>query len=144
MAASNVFSGARARFKVGNNIIGFAGGVSGSESIDYEPVDVLDLLEVKEFVPVAYRATLSAQIFRVIGASLKKLGIFPQNIGSPNNILTSGDLTCVIEDTITGSTMAQFEACKASEHAFDVTARGIVSENVNFVTIRMKDEFDIP
>lgn len=140
MAASNTFSGARARFKVNGNIVGFAGGVSGSEAIDYEPVDVLDLLEVREFVPVAYRATLSAQIFRVIGQSLKEQGIFPQEA----NILTSGDLTCVIEDSITGNIAGQFEACKASEHAFDVTARGIVSENVNFVTIRLKDEFDIP
>lgn len=138
--ASNVFSGARARFKVDGVIVGFAGGVSGSESIDYEPVDVLDLLEVREFVPVAYRATLSAQIFRVIGKSLKQLGIFPKE----DNILTSGDLTCTLEDKLTGNTAAQFEAVKCSEHAFDVTARGIVSENVNFVTIRLKDEFDVP
>lgn len=140
MAAPNVFSGARARFKVNGQIVGFAAGVSGSESVDYEPVDVLDLLEVKEFVPVAYRATLSAQVFRVIGKSLKALGIFPKE----EDILTSGDLTCTIEDRLTGETMAQFEECKAQEHTFDVTARGIVSENVNFVTIRLRDEFELP
>ena len=139
MASGQTFSGARARFKVDGVPVGFAAGVSGSESIDYEPVDVLDLLEVKEFVPVAYRATLSAQIFRVIGSSLKRIGIFPQE----QNILTTGDLTCSIEDKLTGETMAQFEQCKAQEHTFDVTARGIVSENVTFVTIRMKDEFDL-
>ena len=138
--ASNVFSGARARFKIDGNIVGFAGGVNGSESIDYEPVDVLDLLEVREFVPVAYRATLSAQIFRVIGQSVKALGIFP----TEENILTSGDLTCAVEDVLTGNTMAQFEACKAQEHSFDITARGIVSENVTFVTIRLRDEFERP
>lgn len=140
--ASNVFSGARARLKVDGNIIGFAAGVSGSESIDYEPVDVLDLLEVREFVPVAYRATLSAQIFRVIGKSLKALGLFP--VDSDLSILTSGDLTVSVEDRLTGETAAQFEQCKCSEHAFDITARGIVSENVNFVTIRLKDEFNNP
>lgn len=140
MAASNVFSGARARFKINGRLVGFAAGVSGSESIDYEPVDVLNLLEVREFVPVAYRATLSAQIFRVIGKSLKGLGIFPVE----ENILTSGDLTCTVEDVITGETMAQFEQCKASEHSFDITARGIVSENTTFVTIRLRDEFELP
>ena len=138
--ATNVFSGARARFKIDGKVVGFAGGVSGSESIDYEPVDVLDLLEVKEFVPVAYRATLSAQIFRVIGSSLKAQGIFPVQ----ENILTSGDLTCAVEDRITGNTMAQFESCKAQEHSFDISARGIVSENVTFVTIRLRDEFERP
>ena len=138
--AANVFSGARARLKVDGNIVGFAGGVSGSESIDYEPVDVIDLLEVREFVPVAYRATLSAQIFRVIGASLKAVGIFPVE----ENILTSGDLTMTIEDRLTGNTMSQFESCKSSEHSFDISARGIVSENVSFVTIRLRDEFENP
>lgn len=140
--ASNVFSGARALFSVNGIQVGFAAGVSGSESIDYEPVDVLDLLEVKEFVPVAYRATLSAQIFRVIGKSLKALGIFPTD--SDLSILTSGDLVCTLQDRLTGETAAQFEQCKCSEHSFDVTARGIVSENVNFVTIRLKDEFNNP
>jgi hypothetical protein len=140
MPFSNVFSGARARFKINGNVVGFGAGVSGSESIDYEPVDVLDLLEVREFVPVAYRATLSAQIFRVIGSSLKALGIFP----TEENILTSGDLTATVEDILTGNTMASFQACKCQEHTFDITARGIVSENVNFVTIRLRDEFDIP
>tara|TARA_R110000851_G_scaffold10531_1_gene37854 strand:+ start:316 stop:738 length:423 start_codon:yes stop_codon:yes gene_type:complete len=137
--AANVFSGCRARFKIDGVPVGFAAGVSGSESIDYEPVDVLNLLEVKEFVPVAYRATLSAQVFRVIGSSLKRLGIFPQQ----QNILTTGELDCSIEDRLTGTTMAHLQGCKAQEHTFDVTARGIVSENVTFVTIRMKDEFDL-
>ena len=138
--ATNVFSGARARFKIDGEVVGFAGGVSGSESIDYEPVDVLDLLEVREYVPVAYRATLSAQVFRVIGQSLKALGIFPIQ----ENILTSGDLTCTVEDRITGNTMSQFEGCKAQEHSFDISARGLVSENITFVTVRLRDEFERP
>lgn len=142
---SGVFSGARALFAINNQPVAYAGGVSGSESIDYEPVDVLDLLEVKEFVPVAYRATLSAQIFRVIGQSLKALNIFPAPTQADGglSILTSGDLTCQIQDRLDNKIMAQFQNCKCSEHSFDVTARGITSENVTFVTIRMKDEFEL-
>jgi hypothetical protein len=142
MASTPVFSGARAIFKINQNEIGYAAGVNGSESIDYEPVEVLDLLQVKEFVPVAYRATLSAQIFRIIGNSLKKQSIFPRN--NIDTILTSGDLTCSVQDRMTGETMANFLNCKAQEHSFDITARGIVSENVNFVTIKMMDESDAP
>jgi len=140
--STQVFSGARARFKVDGVIVGFAGGVSGSESVDYEPVDVLDLLEVKEHVPIAYRATLSAQVFRVIGKSLKQQGIFPGKKGlGDNEILDALELTCSIEDKVSGEIMAQFERCKAQEHTFDITARGIVSENVTFVTVRLQDEF---
>lgn len=140
MAASFVFSGARAIVKMNQVQVGFAGGVSGSESIEYEPIDVLDLLEVKEFVPVAYRCTLSAQIFRVIGESLKAAGVFP----TVDNIITADDLTLAIEDKVTRETMAQFERCKISEVSWDVTARGIVSQNVTFVTIRVKDESQLP
>lgn len=76
----------------------------------------------------------------MVGQSLKALGIFPLE----QNILTTGDLTCTVEDRLTGETVAQFEECKASEHTFDITARGIVSENVTFVTIRLRNEFELP
>lgn len=139
--ASQVFSGARAIFQINGVPVGFAAGVSGSESLEFEPVDVLNLLEVKEFVPVAYRATLSAQIFRVVGESLKKAGIFPKS--EQMAMLTGLEYDCVVTDRITNVPVATFQQCRASEHTFDVTARGIVSQNVTFVTIRVKDEWDL-
>lgn len=136
--ASQTFSGARAIFLINSVPVAFAGGVSGDETIDYEPVDVLNLLEVREHVPVAYRTTLNAQVFRVIGESLKKLGIFPLQ----DDIITSGDLEAAIVDKVSGQTMALFQGVRCSGHSFDVTARGIVQENVTFVAIRVKDEFE--
>lgn len=140
MAASETFSGARAIFFVNANPVGFAGGMSGEETIDYEPVDVLNLLEVKEFVPVAYRTTLNAQVFRVIENSLKKQGIMPLQ----EEIITTDDLTASVQDDITKQTMALFQNVRCSGHTWDITARGIVQENVTFVAIRVKDEFDNP
>jgi hypothetical protein len=140
MAASKTFSGARAIFLINSAPVAFAGGVSGEETIDYEPVDVLNLLEVREFVPVAYRTSLSAQVFRVVGDSLKKLGILPRQ----EDIITSGDLEAAIQDKVTGSTIALFQGVRCSGHTFDVTARGIVMENVNFVAIRVLDESENP
>ena len=139
---ADVFSGPRARFLIDGTLVGFAGNVSGTESVDYEPVDVLNLISVKEFVPVAYRASLNAQIFRVIGQSLKALNIFP--IGDTQTILSTGVLSCAIEDSQTGEIAAQFTGVNAQEHSFDVGARGLVSENVSFVAIRVFDEFEIP
>lgn len=140
MAASFTFSGARAIFLINSNPVGFAGGVSGEEMIDYEPVDVLNLLEVREFVPVAYRTSLNAQIFRVVGQSLKALGILPR----AQDIIASGDLEAAIQDNHTGQTIALFQGVRCSGHSFDVTARGIVMENVSFVSIRVFDEFEVP
>ena len=140
MAASNTFSGARAVFLINSVPVAFAGGVSGEEMIDYEPVDVIQFLEVREFVPVAYRTSLNAQVFRVVGNSLKKLGILPRQ----EEIITSGDLEAAIQDTVTRQTMALFQGVRCSGHSFDVTARGIVQENVTFVSIRVLDEFENP
>jgi len=136
-----VFSGARARFRFADVTVGYAAGVSGEETVDYEPVEVLDLLEVREHVPVAYRCSLSAQIFRVVGDSLKRQGIFPK----PENIITSNALSAALEDRgITGNTIALFTGVRTAGHTWDTTARSIVSENVNFVAIRVKDEFESP
>lgn len=139
MAASKTFSGARAIFLINAAPVAFAGGVSGEETIDYEPVDVLNLLEVREYVPVAYRTSLSAQVFRVVGDSLKKLGILPRQ----EEIITSGDLEAAIQDKVTGSTISLFQGVRCSGHTWDVTARGIVMENVNFVAIRVLDESEL-
>lgn len=138
--APQVFSGARARFIFHDVTVGYAAGVSGEETIDFEPVEVLDLLEVREHVPVAYRVTLSAQIFRVIGDSLKANGIFPK----PEDIIRQNALDAAIQDAgITQDNMALFTGVRTAGHTWDVTARGIVSENVNFVAIKVKDEYEI-
>ena len=138
--ASQTFSGARAVFLINSVPVGFAGGVSGEEIIDYEPVDVLTLLEVREHVPVAYRTSLNAQIFRVVGSSLKQLGIMPRQ----EAIIDSEDLEAAIQDKVTRQTIALFQGVRCSGHTFDVTARGIVQENVTFVSIRVTDEFENP
>lgn len=144
MAATQVFAGARARLKVEGNVIGFASGVSGEEMVDYEPIDVLDLLEVREHVPVAYRVSMSAQIFRVVGSPLKQYGnaafsVFPKQ----DNILTTGELTASIEDSVTGSAIMSMQGVKCAGHSWDVSARGVVSESTNFVCIRCLDEAEI-
>lgn len=138
--ASQTFSGARAIFLVNGVAVGFAGGVSGEEMIDYEPVDVLNLLEVREFVPVAYRVSLNAQIFRVVGNSLKAQGILPIQ----SDIITSGDLEAAVQDSVTRNTVQLFQGVRCAGHSFDITARGIVQENVPFVAIRVIDEHENP
>lgn len=107
-------------------------------------MDTLDLLEVKEHVPVAYRTSLNASVFRIIGQSLKKLGIFPRL----QDIVTSESLNATIEDSkpVVGSerrAMAFFEGVRASGHTWDVTARGLTSDAVNFVAIRVTDESEV-
>jgi len=80
---------------------------------------------------------LNAQIFRVIGNSLKNQGVFPK----PDDIIRAESLTAAIEDAeMTGKTMALFTGVRTSSHTFDITARGLVTENVSFVAIKLCDE----
>lgn len=134
--AAQTYSGPRAIFLINEVPIAFAGGVSYDETIDYEPIDVLHLLEVKEHVPVAYRVSLNAQVFRVVGQSLKQLGVLPRQ----EDIITSADLEAAVIDSVTQRTLALFQGVRCSGHSGDITARGIVSENVTFVCIRVLDE----
>lgn len=140
MAASKTFSGARAVFLINSAPVAFAGGVSGEENITWEPVDVLSLLEVREFVPTSYVVSLNAQVFRVVGQSLKQLGI----LNRQEDIITGGDLEAAIQDTVTRQTICLFQGVRCSGHSWDVTARGIVQENVTFVAIRCLDESELP
>ncbi len=139
MAASATFSGARAIFLINSIPVAYAGGVSYEEMIDYEPVDVLANLAVQEFVPVAYRTSLNAQIFRVVGGSLKAAGIMPRL----ENIIQSDDLTAAIQDTVTRETIALFLGVRSSGVSADISARGIVSQNVSFVAIKVQDESEV-
>lgn len=148
--AKEIFTGARARFFLNDVPIGYCAGVSGEEAIDYEPVDTLEFLQVREHVPVAYRASMSAAFFRLIGSSLKdytgkneeaNLEIFPKF----DNILTSGAMTAAIVETKSDSprVIAQFDSVRAASKTFDVSSRGIVTENCSFVAIRQFDESEI-
>lgn len=151
--STNTFTGARAIFRIDGNKIAFAANVDGSEEIQYEPIDVLDNLEVQEHVPVAYRVNFTCGIFRTItgtagarapkeGAhgSVKQMGLFPKAGADVLNVLTSGVLTCTIEDRLTKKIIMQLEECKMASHNFNVTSRGVTSTNCQWVAIRMKDE----
>ena len=138
--ASYTFSGARAIFLVNGNPVGFASGVSGEEMIDHEPIDVLNLLEVREHVPVAYRTSLNAQIFRVVGDSLKAQGLMPRQ----SDIIQSGDMEAAIQDSVTGNTIGLFQGVRCGGYSFDITARGVVQMSVPFVAIRVMDESEVP
>ena len=142
-----VFTGARARFSIDGRKVGFATNVAGSEEIQNYPVEVLDNVEVDEFVPVAYRATLTASLIRIIGQTIKSEGFFPQGGSNTEerlqNILLQGDMVCTIEDSKTGKIMMTAEQVKMSSRNFTVNSRGIVGKDITFVLTRLKDESEV-
>jgi hypothetical protein len=84
--------------------------------------------------------SLNASVFRVVGESLKQQRILPKY----QDIITSGDMEASIADSVTQKTIQLFVGVRCAGHSFDVTARGIVSENVPFVAISVTDELENP
>lgn len=146
------FSGARARFYFNGTQVAYASGCDGSEEIQMEPVEVLDNLPVKEHVPVGYRVTFNANIFRTVSSgastdvapgSLKEQGIFPKFGTRGERILQMTPVTVFIQDRNTGKVLYVIEGVKPSSQNFSITARGVVAQNVSFVCIKMMDESEI-
>ena len=134
-----VLTGARARFMIEGKRVGYATDVSFTEEIQFEEVDELDNIEAVEFVPVGYRVRFTASIVRIVGHSLKALSIFPR----VENILTSGVLTVAIEDPVTGQIILTLEQVKAENYNYNIPARGIAVQNVQFNAIRARDESEV-
>jgi hypothetical protein len=146
-AKGNLFTGARARFLIEGVKVGYATSVAITEEIEYQPVEVLDNIEVEEHVPVAYRVRFSARKFRIVGETLKSRGWFPATGKNTDehlaNILDAGVLSAQIEDTKTSKVISYLDQVKIASHNWTVDARGIVGEDVEFVAIRTKDESEL-
>lgn len=150
---TRVFSGARTMFIFNGEVVGYASGVSGSKEIQYEPVDTLDHLEVREHVPVGFRVTLAAQIFKTVAVgsgndndapgSLEQQQIFPKF----NDIFRIQGVEAIIQDDPQagsgGNILAQYENVKTASYNFNIAARSIVGQNVAFVTTMMKDQSEL-
>lgn len=141
---TNAISGARARLSISNVAIGYATNVTVNENYNYEPVNVLNLLEVREYVPVAYICNMTTGMVRIPGSPMKKFGSQNLEVFSLySNVLTNGILDAQIEDKITNYILAKLSGLKAENKSTTFPARGLVTEDVTFVAIRMKDESEI-
>jgi hypothetical protein len=144
-----VFTGCRARFMIEGKKVGYATNVSGSEEVQYDPLEVLDNVEVEEFVPVAYRVTFTASLVRIVGETIKSLGLFPKTGNTTEdhlkNILLQGDMSAVIEDTGTSpaTKVCTVEQMKMQSRNFTINARGMVGKDCTFVATRMRDESEV-
>ncbi len=144
---AEIFTGARARFSIAGVKVGYATGVTVRETITMEPVKVLDNIQVTEHVPVDYDVSMSADMVRIVGDTVKSKGWFPQQGSSSTehllNMINQGELVATIEDSKTGTVLAHVEGVKFTERSMSVSARGVVGSNVSMVAKRVRDESDI-
>lgn len=132
-------TGSRVVFRIDGNKIAYANSISYEETIEHEPIEVLDELNVKEHVPVAYRVNFSVESFRIVNQSVKQLGLMPVF----DEILQSGDLTAEMVDSKTGVTVAVVLGVKLTSRSGNVPTRGVARETLSFVATRILDEAEV-
>ena len=113
----------------------FLQNVSVQENILLEPLHVLDSLVAVEIVSLGFDVSFSANAYRIVGQSIRQLGIMP----IVRQILTIGALTAEILD-VTGNTIALIEGVKLGSRSLSVGARATATESYNFVGITANDE----
>ena len=133
---SNTMSGARAIFSTNDNAIAYASNVSYNENIAYEPVNVLDRLEVAEHAEVGYTVDMQCQNFRIPNASVKQLQI----MSKLPDLLSQGELKATIVDRVTGAVILFMTGVKLQARQTSVDARGVMSETWSFVGRQSLDE----
>jgi len=133
---STVMTGSKAIFSINDTAIAFASNVSFNENIAYEPVNVLDRLEVREHAEVGYTVDMQCQNFRVPNASVKQLGI----MSKLPSILTQGELKATIVDRNTGAVIMLMTGVKLQARQTTVDARGVMTETWSFVGRQTIDE----
>ncbi len=144
-----VATGARVHLAIKQKPVGYATIASYSETIGYDPVAVLDQMEIAEHVPVSYDVTFTAARLYIVKKSLKEIGFMPQwpsGQGSDQlllNILALGEMTADIIDQ-QESTLVSLEGVRVTSHNLTFGARSIVGEDVAFVAIRAIDAVEAP
>lgn len=144
---SETLTGARLKFMLNGVKVGYAVGVNIDESIDYQPIEVLDNIEVEEHCPVGYRVNMTAQLIRLFNKSLKQAGYFPKQGSNPQqfleNILKMPELTAALDDSYEKETVFVVEGVKVASQSIAVSARGVVANNATMVAKRCRDESDL-
>lgn len=134
--ASLIPSGSRIAFKINGKKVALATAVSGEETYSTVPIQVLDQPDVVEHVEVGYDVSFSANKFRVVGSSLKQLGLAPKL----SELLIRPELEAEVYDRISGKSLYKIEGVKLTSASWNVNARDTFTETLTFVARKITDE----
>lgn len=137
---AEVFSGARAKLIVNGQEIGFATGVSASENIQLQRVDVLGNIDSQEIVPVSRVVSIQADFVRITNKSLNELGIMPR--GNTVDVLSFPEITLEVYDQIGDAPVWRVEGARCESRSWQVQSGSIVTVNASFQARRIFDEQD--
>lgn len=132
-------SGARAKLFFNGSIpAGWATGVSASENIQNQRVDVLGDIDSQEIEPVSRTVSMQADFIRILGKSLQTMGIWPE--GGTTDVITFPEMTAEVYDPVTDQRIYRIEGVRCEARSWRVDRQGIMSVNASFQARRMYDE----
>jgi len=131
-------SGARARFIVNNTEVGWATGVSASENISQQPIDVMGFIDPVEIEATGRSVTIQASAMRLLGESMVQQGVWVT--GGTADVINFKKMTAEIYDPITDVTIWRVEGLACQTRTWSIDSRGLMTANVSFLALRMYDE----
>lgn len=144
---TNIIHGARAVFLISGTRAGYAQNVAYSASYQMSPVQVLNSLEVISHIPTSYTATLTCNNFRLVGTTLRSLGLWPKLGVNPQdhlrNMANIAEITAHIEDVQTNTIIMLAEGVRVESESVSVSAGNLVASDVSLVVRRLKTEDEL-
>ena len=139
---ARTFAGARAEIFAdgakGKVKVGFATGISGSESIQLQRIDVLGNIDSEEIEPVGRTVSFSCDFVRMLDSSLQEQGIFPR--GNTEEVITFEELTFEVYDNISDKVRWTIEGAKSESRSGRVDRSGVMTGSVSYQARKLHDE----
>lgn len=135
-----LFSGARAKLKIGNAVVAMCTGVSINESHSVRAVHTFGATNARSVEPLQV-SPVSVSVERVVpvnaangdakDVSALALGIEPLI----NQLLKADDISIELTDTVTGATMANVKNCRFAGRSLSLSAGNLANERLQFLGI---------
>tara|TARA_Y100000114_G_C11649320_1_gene273342 strand:- start:79 stop:516 length:438 start_codon:yes stop_codon:yes gene_type:complete len=139
--AGRTITGARCKLLIRGVEVGFATGISISENIQQQPIDILGEIDSVEIEPTGRSVSMTANLVRIKGETVQSLGIWPKVDGGTVEAVNFPAMDALILDSVDDSTVLyKVEGLKCQSRSLNVDARGVFSLNVSFIGLRMFDE----
>jgi hypothetical protein len=132
--------GARARILVDGLEVGYATGVSASETVSQFPVEALGDAFVKEHEMVGVVVSLNADFVRMRASSLRKKGIWPKGDTDAYLAFNDAAMTWELWDKSTDTILERVEGVVPETVSWRIDRGSVMTTNASFRALRMLDD----